>query len=426
MGTRVVPSERLRYELDALIAGAGELHDPIEEIGRLGARLIIQQALEDELTEFLGRARYERAETVVAHRNGYERPQQVATTSGPMEIERPRVRDASKLGFESRIVGKGIARTYALETLVICSFLRGLSVRDVEATLEETFDEPVISKSTVSRVMEDTRERYRVWCRRRLEEHDLVYLYWDAIYLKLRPDDEPAEGVLCAWGITLEGRKVLLGLALGSRESYEDWLGFGRDLVARGMRAPALVVADGAPGIWKAVRELWPVADRQRCTVHALRNLTSKLPERHHAEVKARYWQVLDDASSVGEAKAELLTLASDYERAYPSAARVITDNVDQLVAHLRFPLCHRKRTRSTNLLERTFVEVRRRTKVIGRFPGETSALSLIWAVLELSSRGWRGVEMTPKTVAEIERIRRRIAADAVTVDNEAKEFAAA
>ena len=98
--------------------------------------------------------------------------------------------------------------------------------------------------------------------------------------------------MLCAWGITLEGRKVLLRLALGSRESYEDWLGFGRDLVARGMRAPALVVADGAPGIWKAVRELWRAAERQRCTVHALRNLTSKLPERHHNEVKARYWQI--------------------------------------------------------------------------------------------------------------------------------------
>jgi putative transposase len=407
MATRVPPSERLRRELDALIDGAGGLEDPIEEIGRLGARLIIQQALEDELTGFLGRARYERADDPVAHRNGFERPQKIATTSGPMRVERPRLRGASKLGFESRIVGKGVARTYALETLVICSFLRGLSVRDVESALEETFNEQVLSKSTVSRVLEDTKERYRSWCRRRLEEHDVVYLYLDAIYLKLRPEEEPAEGVLCAWGITLEGRKVLLGLALGSRESYLDWLAFGRDLTARGMRAPALVVADGAPGIWKAVGELWPPAERQRCTVHALRNLLAKLPERHHREVKARYWKALDEAASPGEAKQALLALVADFERSYPSATRVITDNLAQLVAHLRFPLVHRKRTRSTNLLERTFVEVRRRTKVIGRFPGETSALSLIWAVLELSSRGWRGVEMTPRTATEIERIRR-------------------
>ena len=408
MGTRVTPSERLRHELDALIGDAGELADPIEEIGRLGARLIIQQALEDELTEFLGRGRYERTEMPVAHRNGYERPQKIATTSGPMEIERPRVRDASKLGFESRIVGKGIARTYALETLVICSFLRGLSVRDVEAALEETFDEPVISKSTVSRVLEDTRERYRRWCKRRLEEHDLVYLFLDAIYLKLHPDDTPAEGVLVAWGVTLEGRKVLLGLQLGSRESYEAWLSFGRDLTARGMNAPGLVCADGAPGLWKAVRELWPHADEQRCTVHALRNVTSKLPERHHTEVKARWWKTFDEASSPAEARRALQEMIADYRQSYPSAMAVIERDLDALVTHLRWPSEHRKRIRTTNLLERTFVEVRRRTKVIGRFPGETSALSLIWAVLELSSRGWRGVTMTPKTVAEIERIRRQ------------------
>jgi putative transposase len=138
-----------------------------------------------------------------------------------------------------------------------------------------------------------------------------------------------------------------------------------------------------------------------------LRNITSKLPERHHRDVKARYWAVLDDAASASDAKAGLLALAGDYRTAYPSAMATIDEHVDQLVAHLRFPGEHRKRTRSTNLLERTFVEVRRRTKIIGRFPGETSALSLIWAVLELSSRGWRGITMTPRAVAQIDRLRR-------------------
>ena len=122
-----------------------------------------------------------------------------------MDVERPRVRDASKLGFESRVLGKGVARTHALESLVISSFLRGLSTRDVEAALQEVFEEPIASKSTVSRICEDTRERYRRWCRRRLDEHDVVCLFLDAIYLKLRPEDQPAEGVLVCWGVTLEG-----------------------------------------------------------------------------------------------------------------------------------------------------------------------------------------------------------------------------
>jgi transposase-like protein len=404
---RVAASERFRRELDDVLAGVAGEADPLERIGRLGARLILQQALEDELTEFLGRARYERVDEPVSHRNGYE-PRRVVTTAGPVELERPRVRNARELGFESRILGRHVARTYALESLIICSFLRGLSVRDVEAALQETFEEPVIGKSTVARVCQDTRQRYRRWCERRLSEHDLVYLFLDALYLKLRPDDEPAEGVLVAWGVTLEGRKVLLGLALGSRESYENWLAFGRDLIERGLRAPGLVIADGAPGIWKAARELWPRAEEQRCTVHALRNVTGKLPERHHRELKARWWQVFDDAASAADARRGLQSIVADYRAAYPSAMAVITDSLDALVAHLRWPSEHRKRIRSTNLLERTFVEVRRRTKVIGRFPGETSALSLIWAVLELSSRGWRGVVMTPRSVAEIERLRRR------------------
>src|SRR5919108_1639217 len=224
---KIVPSERLRRELDEVLAGVAESDDPVEAVARLGARLIMQQALEDEVTEFLGRERYARVDDGGAiYRNGYE-PRTVSTTSGPMELERPRIRDAAALGFESQVLGKGVARTHALEALIIVGFLRGLSVRDVEALLEETFGEQVIGKSTVARICQDTRERYRAWCERRLDEHDLVYCYLDAIYLRLRPDDEPAEGVLVAWGLTLEGQKVLLGLALGSRESYEPWLDFG-------------------------------------------------------------------------------------------------------------------------------------------------------------------------------------------------------
>ena len=296
---KVVFSERLRRELDDVLAGVGQEEDPIEAVARLGARLILQQALEDEVSEFVGRGRYERSGgDGVIYRNGFQEPSTVQTTSGPTVIERPRVRDASKLGFESQLLGKGVARTHALEALIICSFLRGLSVRDVEAALEETFGEQVVGKSTVARVCKDTAHRYAAWCERDLSAHDLVYLYLDAIYLKLRPTDQPAEGVLVAWGITLEGQKVLLGLQLGSRESEDAWLDFGRDLIRRGLRSPALIIADGAPGIWKATRQLWNAAVEQRCTVHALRNITSKLPERHHVEVKARYWQALDDELS--------------------------------------------------------------------------------------------------------------------------------
>src|SRR5215213_767961 len=362
---KIVPSERLRRELDEVLAGVAECDDPVEAVARLGARLIMQQALEDEVTEFLGRERYGRATDGGAiYRNGYE-PRSVRTTSGAMELERPRIRSVSELGFESQVLGKGVARTHALEALIIVGFLRGLSVRDVEALLEEVFGEQVVSKSTVARVCQDTRERYAAWCERDLSPHDLVYCYLDAIYLRLRPTDEPAEGVLVAWGLTLEGQKVLLGLQLGSRESYESWLDFGRDLVARGLRSPGMVVADGAPGLWKAVRELWPAADDQRCTVHALRNVTSKLPERHHRELKARWWKVFDEATSAAEARRGLQAIVADYGKAYPSAMAVIERDLDALVAHLRWPSEQRKRIRPTD------ENVKRAVAARGRFSGD-------------------------------------------------------
>ena len=244
--------------------------------------------------------------------------------------------------------------------------------------------------------------------RARLDEHDLVYCYLDAIYLKLRPDDEPAEGVLVAWGLTLEGQKVLLGLQLGSRESYECWLDFGRDLQARGMRAPALIIADGAPGDLEGHRGAVAGA-RSSSAAPSTRSGTS--PASCPSGCTARSRRATGPSSTrrpppatprPGCSRSPATTGAPTRRR-----CATIDEHVDQLVAHLRFPLEHRKRTRSTNLLERTFVEVRRRTKIIGRFPGETCALSLIWAVLELASRGWRGITMTPKAVAEIERLRR-------------------
>jgi hypothetical protein len=152
----ISPAERLRRELESTLDGVGEEVDPVEAVGRVGARLILQHALEDEVTEYLARAP-----------NGYE-PVTVKTTSGSMQLERPRLRNVSQLDFASRVVGKGVARTHALEALVVASFLRGLSVREVEAALKEAFDEPVVSKSTVSRICQETAERYRAWCSRRL------------------------------------------------------------------------------------------------------------------------------------------------------------------------------------------------------------------------------------------------------------------
>jgi putative transposase len=178
---------------------------------------------------------------------------------------------------------------------------------------------------------------------------------------------------------------VLLSVMLGMRESHEDWLALGRDLIARGLGAPLLIVADGAPGLIKAIEQCWPASDRQRCCVHRARNLYAKLPERERERVKQAYWRALDDAISESDAKQRLQALVEQLERGgYTAAARCLADDLDALVVHLRYPPRHRRRWRSTNLLERSLGEVKRRTKVMGRFPGEQSCLSLVWAVLDL------------------------------------------
>jgi len=256
-------------------------------------------------------------------------------------------------------------------------------MRDIESLCEEA-GVGKLSRSTVARICAELHERFEAFKRRSLYDTDLVVLFLDAIYLPVRPSG-PKEGVICAWGIDENGRRQLVSVQLGSRESKEDWLELGRDLTARGLGAPRLVVADGAPGLISAVQELWPRADRQHCCVHRLRNLVAKLPKAEHDRVRFNYWSALTDATSVKDGKLRLQVLISELEHSgYEAAARCLAEDLDALVVHLRYPLRHRERWRSTNLLERSLGEVRRRTKVMGRFPGESSCLSLVFAVIDL------------------------------------------
>ena len=282
MRRTVPPSAEIQASIDKLL-GKGMVDDPqkmLSELARLGARLIIQRAVEDEFDQWLGRARYERRpEAGSGKRNGF-RPQRLQTAEGELRIEIPQVREAVR-PFVSKLFPKWhckrLLRTDPLKALIIGGFVRGLSMRDVESLCEEA-GLARTSKSTVARVCAELHERFQAFCRRSLYEVNLVVLFLDAIYLPVRPSG-PKEGVICGWGITETGARALVSVRLGMREAKEDWLELGRDLTARGLPAPRLVVADGAPGLISAVEEIWPRADRQHCAVHRLRNLVAKLPQ---------------------------------------------------------------------------------------------------------------------------------------------------
>ena len=409
MRRTVPPSAELEEQIDGLLAvGVGENpRESLSELAKLGARLIIQRAVEDEFDAWLGRARYERRpDNQRGLRNGF-RPRRVQTAEGELGIEIPQVREAAE-PFVSTLFPRGtkLLRTEPLRAMVIGAFVRGLSMRDVESLCERA-GLGKLSKSTASRICGELRERFEAFKRRDLYELRLAALFLDATFLAVRPQG-PKEGVLVAWGFTEQGERVLLSVCLGMRESHEDWLALARDLIARGLGAPLLVVADGAPGLIKAVEQCWPASDRQHCAVHRLRNLLAKLPERERERVRQTYWQALDDATGERDGKRRLQTLVDQLDKAgYTAAAKCLADDLDALVVHLRYPTRHRRRWRSTNLLERSLGEVKRRTKVIGRFPGETSCLTLVWAVLDLYiTHATNGVRFTQLERQRLRRLR--------------------
>jgi hypothetical protein len=265
-----LPTDRIRGHIDELFAADRPLPEILEEVARLGAQLLMQAALEAEVTEFLGRDRYARAASTEdarpGSRNGY-REVTVKTTAGPVGLARPKLRGTTA-AFASRLFGSHVTKTNALESLVIASFVRGLSVRDVEATLADALgDQAAISKSTVSVICGQIKEEYQAWAARRLDEVTLDYLFLDASFFRMHPGS-PAEPVLAAWGITTDGKPAFVGLAPGTGESADAWHDFLADLKERGLASPLLVISDGAPGLIGAIEQAYPKALRQRCLVH--------------------------------------------------------------------------------------------------------------------------------------------------------------
>jgi transposase-like protein len=417
--TRVSPTERIRRHIDELFAQDRPLPEILEEVARLGAQLLMQAALEAEVTEFLGRDRYQRAalteDARPGSRNGY-REVTVKTTAGPVALARPKLRGTTG-AFASRLFGSHVTRTNALESLVIASFIRGLSVRDVEATLAEALgDQAAISKSTVSSVCQVIKDEYQGWALRRLDDVALDYLYLDASFFRMHPGS-PAEPVLAAWGITTEGKPAFIGLAPGTGESADAWAAFLTDLKERGLASPLLIISDGAAGLISAIEQAYPKALRQRCLVHRARNILAKIPAGMQAEVKDAYWKIFDTEDLktppgprlVEVIDARITEMAAKYSPTYPSAMKCLTTDRGGLTAYLRFPAEHHKRTRHSNFIERTFGETRRRVKVIGRLPGETSCLTLVWAVLDRASAGWRGLTMTADGLRLLQDLRRSL-----------------
>ena len=423
MPRRVSPSDAIRAEIDELFGSGRDIAEVLEEVMGLSARLVLQEVLEDEVTSWLGRGWNSRSDGERAgQRNGYS-DLTIKSTGGPVELKRPKLPNTTE-SFASALLGKGVVRSEPLEALVISAWVRGLSDRDIEALLAEALGpEAALSKSTASRICQRLREQFEAFRTRDLSDVELDYLFLDGSHFKMH-DGSRSEPVLVAYGITTVGQPVLLAVEPGGDESHDAWAGFLDDLVARGLRVPLLVISDGAPGLIGAVEAKMSPALRQRCLIHRARNVLAKVPTERRDEIKAAFWEIFDlpDDVEPGEdavriAQANIDGFARRYEREFPTATKCLGTDRQALTAYLRFPAEHWKRIRHTNLIERTFGETRRRVKVIGRLPGEASCLSLVWAVLDRASRGWRGLTYTPATARHLTELRQQLHQPTDTTD---------
>jgi putative transposase len=405
---RVPPSVQLKAEIERTLQGSDPTSDSAEPpmvgfVGRL-ARYMLQVAIEAEATAFLGREHYRRgARQRVGWRNGYE-PKCVQTEAGVLKLAMPQLRGTEE-PFQPQVADRLQPRTADLESLVRGMYVRGLSTQDVSGLFADTFGGSRLSKSTVSRVTQQLNQDFDTWRRRDLSDLPIVYLFLDGQYHAARQGTDEKEGVLSAYGLLEDGRPVLLHLDLGPRESYDAWLSFLQDVVARGLRDPLLVVMDGAPGLVKAVKRVWPRAYRQRCLAHKMRNIVAKLPRLMQAKMKDLVTQVFQAPSHAAALKRGRDLIAKFKDR-YPAAMECLERDLEECVIYLRFPEAHHRRIRTTNRLERLNGESRRRTKVIPRFPTERSCLTLLYATLMTASKLWRGIPMTAAALRHLAQLR--------------------
>lgn len=392
MNNRVPASIRTRESLTALIEGRLSSPDGRSELVKLATRLILEEALEAEARDALGRDYYERgAEEGRGYRNG-NRTGRLKTAEGAIEFSAPQVagRDAP---FRSDIRQHAKGRTEALEELAVEMLARGLSVRDIEDAFRDDDGQLLLSRTAVSELGEQLWRDYQDFASRDLSEHEIVYLFVDGIAERIRPGQR-REPVMAAWGFTVTGAKVLLHLMAGSKEDAETVSSFFQDMRARGLGDPLLVVSDGAPGIIKAIETCFPRSARQRCLAHRMRNLAAKVPEDLWPEVKARI-QATYQAPSRAIARDLAKGVVADFEKDLPSAVACFQDDFEACIAHLRMPVTHRRAIRTTNLLERLFLEERRRLKIIPNAWGERPVLKLMFGAMTRAAERWRSIRFT-------------------------------
>ncbi len=363
----------------------------------------LQDLLEEEVTELLGRRKSERLKTVDAapgYRNGFGKPRHLTLSCGTLTVRRPRLRGLDER-FRSRILPLFLRQTREVSELLPELYLHGLAEGDFDLALRGLLGERApLSASSVARLKEKWHGEYEAWATRRLDDLDVVYLWVDGVYVKAGLEKDKA-AVLVVLAALSDGSKTIVAVTSGHRESTESWSSVLRDLKARGMNSPKLVIGDGHLGIWGALRNVYPEAGEQRCWNHRILNVLDKIPKKHQPQALLML-RALPYAETLQEAE----HLKSKFQqwcrkKGLEDAARLLNRDWDRMIAFYRFPREHWHHLRTTNPVESPFAALRLRTDAAKRFKKVANATAVIWKMLLVAEKRFRRLR-APELLREV------------------------
>lgn len=384
--------------------------DVLTEILRDGARQMLSQAIQAEVAAWIEEHAHlkDQAGRQQVVRNGYLPERTLLTGVGPIEVKQPRVHDRrpseEREKFTSAILPPYLRKTKSLEELIPWLYLKGVSTGDFAEALQALLgpDAPGLSAATITRLKAVWEQEHAAWSQRSLKGKRYVYVWADGVHFNIRLDSGERQCILVLMGATEEGKKELIAITDGYRESEQSWKELLLDVKARGLEIdPELAIGDGALGFWKAVRQVHPSTREQRCTVHKTANVLDKLPKGSQPKAKAgldAIWQ----AETKAEAEKAFDLFVATYQAKYPKAVECLEKDREELLAFFDFPAEHWRHIRSTNVIESVFATVRLRHDKTKGNGSRTACLTMVYKLMESASRHWRalnGSALLPEVV---------------------------
>jgi len=392
----------------------GAFSDPLTEVLRRGARSLLAHAIEAEVAAFLGSYADKLTEDGRRRlvRHGHLPEREIVTGIGPVAVRAPRVRDRAgrdgeRIRFSSAILPPYVRRSKSLEVLIPILYLKGVSTGDFAEALAALLgaDAGGLSASTIARLKEAWADEHARWLKRDLSARRYVYFWADGIHVQARLEDD-AQCLLVIIGATPEGKKELVGLIDGVRESAQSWRELLLDLKRRGLViGPELAVADGALGFWQAIEEVWPKTRGQRCWVHKTANVLNKLPKSQQPKAKRALHEIWM-AATRNDAEAAFDAFVETYTVKYRKAIDCLSKDRTTLLAFYDFPAEHWKHLRTSNPIESSFATVRHRTVRAKGCLSNKTALAMIFKLAQAAEKSWRrldGHNQLPRVIQGVE-----------------------